>query len=141
MASHIEGRYPPARRTPPGSPMHRPAFRAALCALVVFAASVTVHACAGRTAGTVERALLITNARVLDGTGAPARDASVRVRNGRILAVGALARESGDSVLDAGGLTLAPGFIDTHSHHDRGLDTLRSALALVSQGITTIVIG
>lgn len=121
--------------------MHRPAFRAALCALVALVASVAFHGCVARAAGTVERALLITNARVLDGSGAPARDASVRVRNGRIVAVGALTRESGDSVLDAAGLTLAPGFIDTHSHHDRGLDTLRGALPLVSQGITTIVIG
>lgn len=121
--------------------MRRPASRAAFCALVAFAAGVALHACAGRTPGTIGRSLLITNARVLDGTGASARDASVRVRNGRIVAVGALAPESGDSTLDAAGLTLAPGFIDTHSHHDRGLDTLRGALALVSQGITTIVIG
>lgn len=121
--------------------MRRPAFRAVQLTFLAVTASVTVHACAGRTAETAERALLISNARVLDGTGAPPRDASVRVRHGRIVAVGALAPERGDSLIDAAGLTLAPGFIDTHSHHDRGLDTLRGALALVSQGITTIVIG
>ena len=36
---------------------------------------------------------------------------------------------------------LAPGFIDTHSHHDRGLEDNRDALPLLSQGITTAVFG
>jgi N-acyl-D-amino-acid deacylase len=36
---------------------------------------------------------------------------------------------------------LAPGFIDTHSHHDRDLFELRDAPAAVSQGVTTIVVG
>src|SRR5207237_2980140 len=44
-------------------------------------------------------------------------------------------------VIDAHGLTLAPGFIDTHSHHDWELWKLRDARAAVSQGITTIVAG
>ncbi len=43
--------------------------------------------------------------------------------------------------MDAGGLTLTPGFIDTHSHHDRGLFEAREAMANVSQGVTTIVVG
>jgi N-acyl-D-amino-acid deacylase len=59
----------------------------------------------------------------------------------RIVEVGDVATRSGDRVVDGGGYTLAPGFIDTHSHHDRGLVERRDALALVSQGVTTIVIG
>lgn len=86
-------------------------------------------------------ATLITNALVLDGTGAPARRAAVRIREGRIAAVGSLTAAQGEQVLDATGLTLAPGFIDTHSHHDRGLTAAPDALAAVSQGITTIVVG
>lgn len=121
--------------------MRRPVLRAARCALLAVTSGAVLHACTGRTGGPAGPALLITSARILDGTGTPAREGSVRVRSGRIVAVGALSREAGDSVLDAGGLALAPGFIDTHSHHDQGLDTLRGALALVSQGITTIVIG
>lgn len=87
------------------------------------------------------QANLIVNARVIDGTGAPARAAEVRIVNGRIDAIGHLTRDPNDHVIDAHGLTLAPGFIDTHSHHDRGLLQHRDALGAVSQGITTIVVG
>src|SRR5207245_7314165 len=44
-------------------------------------------------------------------------------------------------VVEARGLVLTPGLNDTHSHHDRGLERERTALAAVSQGITTIVVG
>jgi N-acyl-D-amino-acid deacylase len=84
---------------------------------------------------------VIVNARVLDGSGAPARAVAVRIVGDRIVEVGALRAKLGDRVVDAGGLTLAPGFIDTHSHHDRGLLEQRDALAIVSQGATTIVAG
>ena len=84
---------------------------------------------------------LIVNARVLDGTGAAARATSVRIVRDRIVGIGSLRRAPADHVVDAGGLILAPGFIDTHSHHDRGLLQRRDALALVSQGVTTIVVG
>ncbi|MGD8833173.1 MAG: D-aminoacylase, partial [Pseudomonadales bacterium] len=63
--------------------------------------------------------LMIRNAAVLDGTGAPPRMADVTVEGGRITGIvevgagGTATRE-----IDAGGLTLAPGFIDTHAHDD-----------------------
>lgn len=84
---------------------------------------------------------LIRHARVFDGLGTPAAAGDVRIAGGRIVAVGALTPAPGERVVDARGLALAPGFIDTHSHHDRGLDAARDALAVVSQGITTIVVG
>src|SRR6059058_1078187 len=87
------------------------------------------------------QATLIVNARVVDGAGAPARDAEVRIVDGRVNAIGHWTRNPNDRVVDAHGLILAPGFIDTHSHHDRGLFEHRDALAAVSQGITTIVVG
>ncbi len=89
-------------------------------------------------------ALLITGARIADGTGAPLRLADVRVVDGRIEAVGGageLDPREGEWVVDGRGRVLAPGFIDTHSHHDRGLAADPSALEAVSQGITTIVAG
>ena len=84
---------------------------------------------------------LIINASVIDGTGSPPRKADVRIVDGRIAAIGQWPRQRGDRIVDAHGLTLAPGFIDTHSHHDWGLPQHRDALAAVSQGITTIVAG
>lgn len=87
------------------------------------------------------QSVLITGATVYDGTGAAPRRTDVRVSKGRIVAVGQLVRAAGDSVVDAKGLALSPGFIDTHSHHDWGLDKARDAMAVVSQGVTTIVVG
>lgn len=84
---------------------------------------------------------VVRNAVVIDGSGKPARHADVRVRGDRIAAIGELTPKQGEQVVDAHGLVLAPGFIDTHSHHDRGLEKQPDALPVVSQGVTTIVIG
>ncbi|HEX8848567.1 MAG TPA: D-aminoacylase [Gemmatimonadaceae bacterium] len=111
--------------------------RVALTASLLLALS----ACGSTAPTPAGRAVLIANARVVDGSGAAARNGSVRIRGDRIVAVGELRQEAGDSIVDAHGLTLAPGFIDTHSHHDRGLEGNRGALAVVSQGITTIIAG
>jgi N-acyl-D-amino-acid deacylase len=87
------------------------------------------------------RAILIRGATVVDGTGAPGRVADVRIVDATIRDIGRLVPTHRDSVVDARGLVLAPGFIDTHTHHDDGLDSERTALAATSQGITTIVVG
>ena len=84
---------------------------------------------------------LIINARIIDGTGSGAVVGSVRLRDDRITAVGELTSNESDDVIDAGGLVLAPGFIDTHSHSDRLILTERDALANITQGITTAVVG
>ena len=47
----------------------------------------------------------------------------------------------GETIIDAGGQVLAPGFIDTHSHHGSGLSKTPEAVEATSQGITTIVVG
>src|SRR5205085_12528637 len=95
---------------------------------ILFVAALTL---AGSTALAQPQATLIVNAKVIDGTGAAARAAEVRILNGRINAIGHWTRNPSDRVVDAHGLTLAPGFIDTHSHHDRGLLEHRDALATV----------
>ena len=84
---------------------------------------------------------LIANANLIDGTGIAARKASVRLKGNKIWEIGDLQPFPEETVVDANGLTLAPGFIDAHSHHFGGLDKHPDAEALVSQGITTIVIG
>jgi N-acyl-D-amino-acid deacylase len=101
---------------------------------------VVVLACAPKpSAG--NRGTVISNASIVDGTGAPARTGSVRIVGDRIVAVGDVPAVRGDTVIDAKGLVLAPGFIDTHSHADDGLREHPDALAAVSQGITTIIGG
>lgn len=84
---------------------------------------------------------LITNVKVIDGTGLPAFMGGVRIVNDRILDAGTLTPFVNESVTDGKGLVLAPGFIDSHSHHDWGLFKNPSATAATSQGVTTIVVG
>ena len=85
--------------------------------------------------------MVIVNARVIDGSGGPSREVNVRVVGDRIANVGDFELSAEDNLVDADGLVLAPGFIDTHSHHDDGLVEMPGALAAVSQGITTIAAG
>ncbi len=84
---------------------------------------------------------LIINASIVDGTGSPARAGAVRIEGERIVEVGKVEPKEGERVIDAHGLTLAPGFIDAHSHHEEGLLEMRDASPVVSQGVTTIVAG
>jgi len=84
--------------------------------------------------------LLITNARIIDGTGAASTAGAVAVRGGRIAAFGQV---SGPAVrtIDAGGKVVAPGFIDAHSHSDFSLLVDGNAESKIRQGVTTEVIG
>jgi N-acyl-D-aspartate/D-glutamate deacylase len=85
--------------------------------------------------------VLIVNGRVLDGSGNPWTRVDVGIRGDRIAAVGRLAGQPATLVVDAAGRTVAPGFIDVHSHALGGLsrDSLRDARALLAQGLTTVV--
>lgn len=87
------------------------------------------------------QAQLITGVRIVDGTGEPARVGSVRILDGKIAEIGALQVREGETVVEGGGLVLAPGFIDAHSHHWGDLSQHPDGLPVVSQGITTIVVG
>lgn len=87
------------------------------------------------------RSFVISGAQVADGTGAPLRQASVRVEGDTIAAVGAVTPRAGEPVVDGAGLVLAPGFIDAHNHSTDGLEKERDALTQVSQGITTLAVG
>jgi N-acyl-D-aspartate/D-glutamate deacylase len=85
--------------------------------------------------------LVIDNARIVDGTGAPARPGGVAVSGGRITAVGIGAGEAARERLDARGLVLSPGFIDPHTHYDAQVawDPLLTCSSW--HGITTVVMG
>lgn len=84
--------------------------------------------------------LVIRDAMVLDGTGAPARRGDVGVRDGRIVEAGRVG-EGGRREIAADGLCLAPGFVDMHSHSDHYLLVNPTAQSKVTQGVTTEVCG
>ena len=84
---------------------------------------------------------LIKNVQLIDGTGVPARNASVRVQGKRIIAVGKLNPFAEETIIDGEGKILAPGFIDSHSHLAGSLAKYPEALGALNQGVTTIVAG
>ena len=100
-----------------------------------------VVAALGIMASAASASTLITGASVHDGSGAPARLLAVRIDKDRIIAVGALKPRRHETVINGHGLVLAPGFIDSHSHHDRSDYADRAMTPLLAQGVTTIVVG
>lgn len=87
------------------------------------------------------KTLLLRHAQLVDGTGAPARIADVCVRGDRIAAIGQNLQVSADDILDLQGLTVAPGFIDVHTHDDAIVLRDPSMLPKLSQGVTTVITG
>jgi len=89
--------------------------------------------------------LIIRNARIIDGTGAPERKGALAVRDDRIVAVGDLSQQEAKETIDAGGSIACPGFVDTHNHafneHNGGILRIPHADNLVRQGITTVLSG
>ncbi|HXJ81958.1 MAG TPA: D-aminoacylase [Candidatus Methylomirabilis sp.] len=83
----------------------------------------------------------ITGGQVVDGTGVPGRRADVGITGDAIAAIGDLAQERAGRTIDAAGLTVAPGFIDMHSHSDWRLLGNRPAESKIRQGVTTEVVG
>jgi N-acyl-D-aspartate/D-glutamate deacylase len=89
-----------------------------------------------------QKTILIQNVIIVDGDAKPAYRASVLIQNSKIIQIGALkSTPIVDQVIDGKGKILAPGFIDSHSHHFGDLNKNKAGLSTSSQGITTIVIG
>lgn len=83
--------------------------------------------------------LLIKNAKIIDGSGSDEYLGSVGVVDGKICK--ADGTEEAKQVIDADGLYLTPGFIDSHSHGDQVLGQYPGMLAKINQGITTEIAG
>ncbi|MDQ3750733.1 MAG: amidohydrolase family protein, partial [Acidobacteriota bacterium] len=87
------------------------------------------------------RAIVIKNALLIDGSGQKAFRADVRFKDGKIVRIGSIKPKTDDEIIDANGKILAPGFIDIHNHSVSGLPAEGTAVNQVSQGITTIAVG
>jgi N-acyl-D-amino-acid deacylase len=86
--------------------------------------------------------LIFESGRIIDGLGGPAQPGAVCVRDGRIVHVGP--DDGGWTAsdrIDLGGRSLAPGFIDCHTHDDQYLFIDPAMAPKVSQGVTTVVTG
>lgn len=83
--------------------------------------------------------LLIKNAMVVDGSGAPAYKGNVGIENGKIKLN--ITDEDADVIINAEGKYIAPGFIDSHSHGDGVYGTDFGKLCKISQGVTTEICG
>ena len=84
--------------------------------------------------------LIIKNGRIIDGTGAEPFFADIGIENGKIVFVGNCAAEA-KRVIDAAGLVVTPGFIDSHSHVDNAVVEFPAQKEKCEQGITTSVAG
>ncbi len=84
--------------------------------------------------------LIIDNATIYDGSGAAPRRGSVSVTGDRIAEVGVVNGEARERI-DAGGLALMPGIIDTHTHYDAQITWDPFANPSPALGVTTVVMG
>lgn len=85
--------------------------------------------------------IIIRGGRVIDGTGSAAYAADVAVSGGKIAAIGDLTGAVAKKTLDAAGMIVAPGFIDSHAHSDTCFLKDDSCASKLYQGITTEITG
>jgi N-acyl-D-aspartate/D-glutamate deacylase len=85
--------------------------------------------------------LIVRGGSVIDGTGSAARRADIGIKGDRIRGIGDLSAERAGRVIDATGLTVAPGFIDVQGQSGTTLLADGNAESHLRQGITTEVIG
>ena len=109
-------------------------FRFALASVLVLGAPIAAAASAAFD-------VVISNGRVVDGTGSPWYAADVGIRGGRIAAIGRLAHASAKRRIDAGGRVVAPGFIDMLGQSELTILVEPRLPSKVYQGITTEITG
>ena len=85
--------------------------------------------------------LIVRGGLVVDGTGLPRRRVDVGVRAGRIAALARLDGASATEEIDAGGMIVAPGIVDAHTHYDPQITFDPYATVSCFHGVTTVVAG
>lgn len=84
--------------------------------------------------------LLITNARIVDGSGNPWFRSDIAIKDGRIARVGRIAVSEAARTIDAKGQIVAPGFIDVHTHVET-IYSVPEAENFVRMGVTSLITG
>ena len=87
-----------------------------------------------------QASLVIRNGRIVDGTGSAGYAGDLAITDGKIVAVGAYTG-TGLTEIDAGGMVVAPGFIDIHTHYDPQICWDKLATPSLEHGVTTVVMG
>lgn len=114
---------------------------------VIASASVLLAAASGcaslpRAASSPPYDVLLANARIVDGTGNPWYRGDVAIADDRIAAMGPrLPRSGARRVIDARGMTVAPGFIDMLGHSELSILRVPRAESKITQGITSEITG
>ncbi|MEA4921457.1 MAG: D-aminoacylase [Clostridiaceae bacterium] len=85
--------------------------------------------------------LLIKNGLIVDGTGEKGYKADVAVKDGRIAEIAPNIEGMAEEIIDASGLMVTPGFIDSHSHSDSVVLLGTDGYNMLEQGITTQITG
>jgi dihydroorotase/N-acyl-D-amino-acid deacylase len=85
--------------------------------------------------------IVIRNGRIIDGTGSPWTSGDIGVRAGRIAAIGRLEGVKSARVIDAGGMIVAPGFIDMLGQSELTVLVNPHLPSKIFQGITTEITG
>jgi N-acyl-D-amino-acid deacylase len=123
---------PPALLTPSRFERPRHAVAATVFALALAAALTQAQAPPSR------HDVVIRHGTVVDGAGTPRYQADVAIDDGYIVRVGELGEARGEVEIDATGLSVAPGFINIHSHATP--DGLPTAVNMLTQGVTTEIV-
>jgi N-acyl-D-amino-acid deacylase len=85
--------------------------------------------------------LVITNGRIVDGTGNPWYEADLAVKDGKIAAIGRIASQRAAKTIEAIGLIVAPGFVDVHTHIESNIKNIPTADNFLRMGVTSVVTG
>jgi len=85
--------------------------------------------------------ILIKNGQIVDGSGTPAFYGDIAIKDGKIVKIAAEISEPAAEVIDAAGLQVTPGLIDTHSHSDASVYVGNDCYNYLEQGVTTQIAG
>jgi len=85
--------------------------------------------------------IIIRGGVIVDGSGSPPFKSDIGIKDGVIAKIKDLSNEKAETIIDAKGLYISPGFIDIHNHSDISIIDLPTADNYVLQGVTTLVIG